>query len=219
MAALAQAPASPCLSTPPPPRPRHRQRPPSPLPRPPRRRRQARPPIQPRRRPRSAPGPPIDLPRRLDRRRRARRHPPRHLDPPRRRRARRAPERAAWPAPALEPAARHRDAPRREPLPEPHRPHAPAPPQDPGPRCPACGEGHIITGNRGWGCDRWRAGCRFVVWFEHDGVRIPEAEALRLFRFGRTRPFAQLPAAPVPLGLVLDRHAPGNVRWERFGPT
>lgn len=128
------------------------------------------------------------------------------------------PERAAWPAPTPDPAARHRDAPRREPLPEPHRPHAPAPPETPAPpRCPACGEGHIITGNRGWGCDRWRAGCRFVVWFEHEGIRIPEAEAERLFRFGRTRPFARLPDTPFPLGLVLDRHAPGNVRWERFG--
>ena len=122
----------------------------------------------------------------------------------------------SWPtSPA--PSPTRAPAHRADPLPEPHRPlPPPAPPIEPAPpRCPACGQGHIITGNRGWGCDRWRAGCRFVVWFERDGVRIPEAEAERLFRFGRTRPFARLPDAPVPLGLVLDREAEGNVRWER----
>lgn len=38
-------------------------------------------------------------------------------------------------------------------------------------RCPACGQGRIITGKRGWGCDRWRDGCKFVVWFEENGTR------------------------------------------------
>jgi DNA topoisomerase-3 len=35
--------------------------------------------------------------------------------------------------------------------------------------CPACKRGHIITGKRGWGCERWREGCKFVVWFEEEG--------------------------------------------------
>jgi DNA topoisomerase-3 len=43
-------------------------------------------------------------------------------------------------------------------------------------RCPACGEGRIITGKRGWGCSRWREGCKFVVWFEEDGKRRSEAD-------------------------------------------
>ncbi len=32
--------------------------------------------------------------------------------------------------------------------------------------CPTCGQGTVIAGNRGWGCSRWREGCRFVIWFE-----------------------------------------------------
>jgi len=37
--------------------------------------------------------------------------------------------------------------------------------------CPACRQGQIITGKRGWGCSRWREGCKFVVWFEEAGKR------------------------------------------------
>ena len=42
--------------------------------------------------------------------------------------------------------------------------------------CPECGQGHLMTGKRGWGCDRWRDGCKFVVWFEENGVRRSEAD-------------------------------------------
>lgn len=47
------------------------------------------------------------------------------------------------------------------------------PPADPVGKltCPSCHEGHLITGKRGWGCSRWREGCKFVVWFEENGVR------------------------------------------------
>jgi DNA topoisomerase-3 len=40
--------------------------------------------------------------------------------------------------------------------------------------CPACKQGPIIVGKRGWGCSRWRQGCKFVVWFEADGKRRNE---------------------------------------------
>ena len=43
-------------------------------------------------------------------------------------------------------------------------------------RCPACGQGQIITGKRGWGCNRWREGCKFVVWFEENGKRRSEVD-------------------------------------------
>jgi len=36
-------------------------------------------------------------------------------------------------------------------------------------RCPSCKQGQVITGKRGWGCSRWRDGCKFVVWFEENG--------------------------------------------------
>lgn len=42
--------------------------------------------------------------------------------------------------------------------------------------CPTCKQGQVITGKRGWGCSRWREGCKFVVWFEEDGRRRGEAD-------------------------------------------
>jgi DNA topoisomerase-3 len=42
--------------------------------------------------------------------------------------------------------------------------------------CPACKQGHLITGKRGWGCSRWREGCKFVVWFEENGTRRTVAD-------------------------------------------
>lgn len=30
--------------------------------------------------------------------------------------------------------------------------------------CPVCHTGHIRTTPKGWGCDRWRDGCRFTIW-------------------------------------------------------
>jgi DNA topoisomerase-3 len=42
--------------------------------------------------------------------------------------------------------------------------------------CPACEQGKIIAGKRGWGCSRWRDGCKFVVWFEENGKRRSEAD-------------------------------------------
>ena len=94
---------------------------------------------------------------------------------------------------------------------------APTAPTSP-PRCPLCHEGTIMRGNRGWGCDRWREGCAFVVWFEHDGIRVPDAEAERLFRTGRTGPFARPPGSDADAALVLDLLAEGRVRWERPRP-
>ena len=37
--------------------------------------------------------------------------------------------------------------------------------------CPHCRIGRLMTGKRGWGCSRWREGCKFVVWFEENGVK------------------------------------------------
>ena len=81
------------------------------------------------------------------------------------------------------------------------------------PRCPACREGRIIAGNRGWGCSRWRESCRFVVWFDHNGVRVPDDEAERLFRRGQTRLMDGL-SPDGRARLVLDLEREGNVRIE-----
>lgn len=53
-------------------------------------------------------------------------------------------------------------------------------------KCPRCKEGDVIPGRRGFGCSRWREACRFVVWFEYDGVRVPESECRQLLETGST---------------------------------
>ena len=51
-------------------------------------------------------------------------------------------------------------------------------------RCPACGQGQVITGKRGWGCSRWREGCKFVVWFEENGKRRSEVDLRAMVKRG-----------------------------------
>jgi DNA topoisomerase-3 len=53
--------------------------------------------------------------------------------------------------------------------------------------CPRCGAGTLLTGARGWGCSRWREGCRFVIWFETSGRRLTLAQLRDLVMRGRTR--------------------------------
>lgn len=74
--------------------------------------------------------------------------------------------------------------------------------------CPSCEQGHIIRGKRGWGCSRWRTGCKFVVWYEHDGVRITDDEGRALFEEGATPPIAALGG----VRLILDLEAEHNIR-------
>lgn len=52
---------------------------------------------------------------------------------------------------------------------------------------PGCG-GMIIEGRRGYGCTRYREGCRFVIWKESCGRPITAAMAASLAKSGRTRP-------------------------------
>jgi hypothetical protein len=44
-----------------------------------------------------------------------------------------------------------------------------------------------MTGARGWGCSRWREGCRFVIWFETCGRRLTFAQLRDLVVRGKTR--------------------------------
>jgi len=50
--------------------------------------------------------------------------------------------------------------------------------------CPACKQGQVIVGKRGWGCSRWREGCKFVVWFEEDGRKRSEADLRAMVKSG-----------------------------------
>ncbi len=53
--------------------------------------------------------------------------------------------------------------------------------------CPRCGRGQIIEGRRGFGCDRYREGCSFVVWKEIGGRHLTQAQLRDLIQKGRTR--------------------------------
>ena len=53
--------------------------------------------------------------------------------------------------------------------------------------CPKCGQGDIIEGRRGYGCNRFREGCDFVVWKEISGKQLTEKQIHALIRKGKTR--------------------------------
>ncbi|HSO83308.1 type IA DNA topoisomerase, partial [Thiocapsa sp.] len=60
--------------------------------------------------------------------------------------------------------------------------------RDQPPVCPKCGRGRIIEGRRGFGCNRFREGCDFVVWKTYDGRDLKETDIRDLIEHGRTRP-------------------------------
>ncbi len=51
--------------------------------------------------------------------------------------------------------------------------------------CPACGKGQIIEGNRGFGCNRFKEGCHYVVWKEFRGKKLTQS-AIDLLIAGKT---------------------------------
>ena len=53
--------------------------------------------------------------------------------------------------------------------------------------CPKCGQGDIIEGRRGYGCNRFREGCDFVVWKEVSGKQLTEKQIHALIGKGKTR--------------------------------
>jgi DNA topoisomerase-3 len=82
--------------------------------------------------------------------------------------------------------------------------------------CPRCGTGTLIAGSRGWGCARWREGCRFVVWFETCGRRLTPAQLRDLVVRGKTRKarFRSERGVEIDGRLVLDPAAHGGARLE-----
>ncbi len=73
--------------------------------------------------------------------------------------------------------------------------------------CPKCGKGRIIEGRRGFGCDRYREGCDFVVWKQISGRVLTQDEIRRLITTGRTgliQGFRDVGGAPVDAQLRLD---------------
>jgi DNA topoisomerase III len=72
--------------------------------------------------------------------------------------------------------------------------------------CPRCKQGTLITGARGWGCDRWRDGCRFVIWFQTAGRRLTTPQLRALITKGKTGKanFVDATGKPIAARLVLD---------------
>lgn len=54
------------------------------------------------------------------------------------------------------------------------------------PQCPAC-RVDLVEGQRGYGCGRWREGCRFVVWKEIAGKKVTKTVLRTLLDKGKTR--------------------------------
>ncbi|MBA3457930.1 MAG: DNA topoisomerase III [Deltaproteobacteria bacterium] len=81
--------------------------------------------------------------------------------------------------------------------------------------CPRCGTGTLIAGNRAWGCDRFREGCRFVVWFRTAGKWLTYGQLTELVTRGMTHKTKFAPHGPEIDGrLVLEPGAEGGARFE-----
>jgi DNA topoisomerase-3 len=52
--------------------------------------------------------------------------------------------------------------------------------------CPKCGQGRMIEGKKGYGCNRYRDGCDFVVWKEIAHKTLSDRQRAALIRTGRT---------------------------------
>ena len=52
--------------------------------------------------------------------------------------------------------------------------------------CPKCRQGQIIEGQRGFGCNRYREGCDFVVWKEVAGKKLTAKQIHTLIAKGKT---------------------------------
>ena len=71
-----------------------------------------------------------------------------------------------------------------------------------------------MQGQRGWGCTRWREGCRFVIWFEIAGRKLTDAHLHLLITTGKTRAatFVDKQGREVTARLVLDPAREPGVR-------
>lgn len=116
------------------------------------------------------------------------------------------PPRTSAPSPSPTPTPSP-SSPSRSPSAKPARPTKPAQLA-----CPRCREGALLAGSRGWGCTRWRDGCRFVVWFEMAGKRLSAAQLRDLVLRGKTRK-AQFGAQAGRLVLAADVEG-GAARFE-----
>ena len=55
-----------------------------------------------------------------------------------------------------------------------------------GRKCPKCKQGTLLKGQRGFGCSRWKADCKFTLPFVFMGKKVSENQILRLLEKGCT---------------------------------
>jgi len=55
-----------------------------------------------------------------------------------------------------------------------------------GKKCPKCEHGTLLQGKRGYGCSRWKSGCKFTLPFMFMGKKVSENQLLRLLEKGST---------------------------------
>jgi DNA topoisomerase III len=60
--------------------------------------------------------------------------------------------------------------------------------RDDPPLCPKCRQGRIIEGHRGFGCNRYRDGCNFVVWKQIENLVLTDGQIRALIERGRAGP-------------------------------
>lgn len=54
-------------------------------------------------------------------------------------------------------------------------------------KCPACKEGDVVENLKAYGCNRWKDGCKFVIWKEIAKKEISRAIANELIEKGKTK--------------------------------
>lgn len=83
--------------------------------------------------------------------------------------------------------------------------------------CPACGGG-IIEGKKGYGCQNWRQGCKFVLWKNPIcGKSLTKAQAKSLLKKGKTpliKGFRSKSGKVFSAYLVWDNSAEGKLKFE-----
>lgn len=53
-------------------------------------------------------------------------------------------------------------------------------------KCPSCKEGDVVENQKAYGCNRWKDGCKFVIWKEIAKKEISRAIAKELIEKGKT---------------------------------
>ncbi|HEY9684272.1 MAG TPA: DNA topoisomerase 3 [Oculatellaceae cyanobacterium] len=53
--------------------------------------------------------------------------------------------------------------------------------------CPMCKQGTIRKTPKGAGCDRWKEGCKFMIWREQFGKKLTESQIQELLEKGKTK--------------------------------